>query len=713
MARSAVLQTNFSAGALAPELIARQDTEQYQNGAKTLDEFRCLIGGGVTRRPGSWREADGAGSGRAEPFIVNQTTKYVLVFGDGRMDAYSQNVLTGALTAAGSITTADWTGDIWREMDVEQSGNTMFLTHNDMLPQVLTRTGASSWSVADFPFFTGPASRPEQPYLKLAAAAVTLRPSALTGSITLTLGGTSTSYFGANRVGEYIRYEERACLVTAVAADGLSCTATVLETLPDTEDLTVASTAKFAVGEVVEGSVTGAKGVVTTITDTTHLALVLNGDSLIAFTTSDVLTGPNATTTISAVAAAATKAAVTDWDEQLFGLNGYPSCVALHRNRLLFGGHSAAPNYLIGSTLGNLYNFNIGTGADGDGIMESIGDAQAATIVQLHSGEQLLVLTDHGPYYVPESKTSPFIPSSLAFYAFGSPWPTTATAKAHSFDGGVLFVSQSLIIKARPTGDTSRQWDADDDVGILASHLISNPTRMTVVSNFAGGPERYAVFINDDGTLAVLQLVEVQKIRNITPWTTSGIYTSVCGIDKYLYCTTERTVAGNTRYYLELFDHDITLDLATEYSTEALMDAGIPTIYGATTVNVVAGQYHLGEYPFSVTTTPAGPYVVGLNYDPELETLPPVVTSQEGARTGDYMRIYEALVDVQASGRFSADGYALAAYQVTDDVDAAPPELDGVQKFQFLGWQRSPTITITQTDPLPLTIRSIKSKVAH
>jgi hypothetical protein len=221
------------------------------------------------------------------------------------------------------------------------------------------------------------------------------------------------------------------------------------------------------------------------------------------------------------------------------------------------------------------------------------------------------------------------------------------------------------------------------------------------------------VFINDDGTLAVLQLVEVQKIRNITPWTTSGIYTSVCGIDKYLYCTTERTVAGNTRYYLELFDHDITLDLAIEYSTEALMDAGIPTIYGATTVNVVAGQYHLGEYPFSVTTTPAGPYVVGLNYDPELETLPPVVTSQEGARTGDYMRIYEALVDVQASGRFSADGYALAAYQVTDDVDAAPPELDGVQKFQFLGWQRSPTITITQTDPLPLTIRSIKSKVAH
>jgi hypothetical protein len=713
MARSANLQTNFSAGALAPELIARQDTEQYQNGAKTLDEFRCLIGGGVTRRPGSWREADLPGSSRAEPFIVNQTTKYVLNFGDGRMDAYAMNVTTGALTAAGSVSGALWTGSIWREMDVVQSANTMFLTHNSMRTQVLTRTGASTWTVGNFSFFTGPAARPEQPYLKLAAAAVTLQPSALTGSITLSLGGTSTSYFGASRVGEYIRYESRACLMTAVAGDGLSCTATVLETLPDTEDLTVASTAKFAVGEVVEGSVTSAKGVVTTITDSTHMTVVLNGENLIAFTTADTLTGPNATTTISAVAAASTKAAVTDWDEQLFGANGYPSCVELHRNRLLFGGHTAAPDYLIGSTLNNLYNFNVGTGADGDGIMESIGDAQASSIVQLHSGEQLIVLTDHGPYYVPESKTSPFVPSSLAFYSFGSPWPTTATAKARSFDGGVLFVSQSLIVKARPTGDLSRQWDADDDVGVLASHLIDNPTRMAVVSNFAGGPERYAVFINADGSLAVLQLVEVQKIRNITPWNTNGIYTSVCGIDKYLYCTTERSVAGNTRYYLERFDQNITLDLATEYTTEVLMDAGIPTIYGSTPVNVVAGQYHLGVWPFSLTTTPAGPYVVGLKFDPALETLPPVVTSQEGTRSGDYMRIYEALVDVQSSGRFAADGYALAAYQVTDDVDAAPNELDGAQRFQFLGWQRNPTISITQADPLPLTIRSIKSKVAH
>lgn len=715
MARSSLFQSNFSAGALAPELLARQDTEQYQNGAKRLDEFRCLIGGGATRRPGSWNLAALASSARAEAFIVNQSTKYVMVFTNGRVDAYLINTTTGDLTASGSVASCPWTGTIWNEMDIVQSGNTAFLVHNSMAPQVLTRTGAATWTVANFSFYSGPASRPEQPYLKLAATAVTLAPSALTGSITLTLGGTSTAYFTSSYVGEYVRYLKRACLVTAVATDGLSCTATVIETLPDTYDLTVGASAKFAVGEVVEGSVTSAKGIVTSIGGSTSITIALTGLSLIAPTTSDTLVGPNASTTISAVSSASTKAAVKDWDEQLFGHNGYPSCVELHRNRLLYGGHTAAPDYLIGSALGNLYNFNIGTGADGDGIMESIGDAQAATILQLHSGEQLIVLTDHGPYYVPESKTSPFIPSSMAFYPFGSPWPATKTAKAHGFDGGVLFVSQSLIVKARPTGDLSRQWAADDDVGVLASHLIDNPTRLTVVSNFAGGPERYAVFQNTDGSLAILQLVEVQKIRNITPWSTSGTYTSVCGVDQFLYCTTVRTVAGNSQYFLERFDQDITLDLATEYATEAAMNAGVPVTYGATTVNVVTSDntYHLGTWPTTTSSLPAGPYVVGLKFDPVLETMPPVVSGPEGPKTGEFMRIFEALVDVQTSGRFAAEGLALSAYQVTDDVDAAPPSLDGVQRFQFLGWSRNPTLTLTQDDPLPLTVRSIKTKVAH
>jgi hypothetical protein len=117
MARRKQLQTNFSSGELAPDILIRQDTEQYQSGAKSLRSRRCMIGGGTKRRPGTRRMAELLQDGRAEGFVVNQTTRYVLVFSDGRVDAFVQDVATGRVTAAGSVTGAPWTGNIWRDMD--------------------------------------------------------------------------------------------------------------------------------------------------------------------------------------------------------------------------------------------------------------------------------------------------------------------------------------------------------------------------------------------------------------------------------------------------------------------------------------------------------------------------------------------------------------------------------------------------------------------
>ena len=43
------------------------------------------------------------------------------------------------------------------------------------------------------------------------------------------------------------------------------------------------------------------------------------------------------------------------------------------------------PEALIGSKLNNLYSFDVGDGSDGDGFIETIGDAGASEIVQLFS----------------------------------------------------------------------------------------------------------------------------------------------------------------------------------------------------------------------------------------------------------------------------------------------------------------------------------------
>lgn len=704
MPRQKSLQTNFSAGELSPEVAMRQDTDQYKNGAKSLLNRRVLIGGGTTRRPGSWWEATLTGPGIAAEFVVNQVTQYIIVFNDGRMDAYSRNVSTGALTAAGSITGAPWTGNIYREMDWVQRGNTLFLTHPSMPVQKIDRTSAITWARTVFAFSTGPAGRLEQPYLKIVAPGITLQPSGLTGSITLTA---SDSIFSPSHVGQYIRYFGKSMLITGFT-DAQHVSAGVVEQLPATLDLTVAVN-NFAIGEIVTGGTSGAKGLVVAVPGSTVRVVISEG--LTQFTSPEAITGPNSKSQISGVANA-TPAAVAEWDQQIFGpVYGYPSCVELHRNRLIFGGHPAAPDYMMGSTLGDIYSFNVGTGADGDAIMESLGDAGASKIIQFHSAEQLLILTDRGPYYCPEGQASPFRPSSIAFFPFGSPWPINATAQVQSFDGGAIMVSGSLIIKARPTGNQAAQWDADE-VSLLSPHLIATPSRIAVTSNFGGKPERYAAFRNADGSLAMLQLVEAQKIRNFVPWTTKGQYLSVASVGGDLYASVQRTINGATVYILERFDQTITTDATTTYANVAAL-SGVPSRYGSETVAVVTQNYYLGDYPAAIPGALTGPFRVGFNYDSVIEILPPIIDGPEGAQAGDFMRIVEAYVHVISSARFAANGYSLSAYQVTDDVSQPPALKDGPQRFQFMGWEREPTISISQPEPLPLEVLAIRTTVAY
>jgi hypothetical protein len=241
MARKKALQTSFSAGELAPEVAMRQDTDQYQNGAKSLLNRRMLIGGGHVRRPGSWWEATLG----TDPVMPNSSSTRRRNTSSrsprDRCTPMCATPRTAMLTAAGSITGGPWTGTIYKEMDWVQRGNVIFLTATGMKPQRIERTGAATWARTDFAYTAGPSLRPEQPYLKLAAQTITLRASGVTGSVTLTA---SAAYFVVGHVGSYIRYLGKAMLITGFTSSTI-VTATVIEQLPKSQTLTVGSTAGF------------------------------------------------------------------------------------------------------------------------------------------------------------------------------------------------------------------------------------------------------------------------------------------------------------------------------------------------------------------------------------------------------------------------------------------------------------------------------------
>src|SRR5690606_33601830 len=121
---------------------------------------------------------------------------------------------------------------------------------------------------------------------------------------------------------------------------------------------------------------------------------------------------------------------------------------------------------------------------------------------------------------------------------------------------------------------------------------------------------------------------------------------------------------------------------------------------------------YLGTYPPTLSTLTAGPYIVGLYYVAVIETLPPVVDDEKGAASCDMMRIVECYAHVIGAQRFQGNGYTLSAYQVSHEVDQPPPEKNGPQKFNFLGWRREPTIVFNQPDPLPLDVLAVRTTVA-
>ncbi|MDO8596637.1 MAG: hypothetical protein Q7R45_08435 [Sulfuricaulis sp.] len=783
------MQTNFGAGEIAPDLLMRLDTEQYRNGAKSLLNTQLLVGGGGRRRPGTWRKVKLTGDARIIDFSVDQTTVYLLAFGNARMDAYLADG-----TAAGSLTGCPWDATTMREMDYAASGNTIIVTHPEFL-KVITRTGAATWTIANFPWFQTIGGRIKQPHYKVAPDAMTIQPSALTGTITLTV---SADWWTDDHVGKRIRIMDREVLIDA-QTDERIVTGTVKEALRPTQTLSVPSSSGFALGDVVEGETSFAKGEVRAFGTPTNLvtaavpdaagngyiatetlevqggtsttkailkvltvggagevltysidnpgsysvlptnpvtltALMLGSvgagatatltfdvgsktitvvvtSKLVKFQSGEDLLGPNGQTTISAVADA-TPAAVDDWTEQLYSdANGWPRCVEIHRSRIMFAGSAGARNAIAASSILNVYDFDVGSGLDADGFLETIGDSAAVEVRQLHSGEQLLALTDKGPYYLPETPANPLRPTTVQFNHFGGEWPIS-DFHSEDFDGGVLFASGSTIIKMLPTGNTSSMWSARE-ISYLAAHLIIEPTDLCTVMNFNDGAERIAVFCNVDGTLAVMMLVDQEKIRNFVPWDTTGNIRSVASLFGTLYQVVARSIDGVTEYYLEMYDPDLTLDCVTEYATKAAMDSGVSSRYGSEDVNVVTtGRFALGLYPPQLDELPAGPYRVGFNYERKMELLPPVIEDAQGNHAGDLMRIVQVGVRSLSSARFAVRDTELQAFEIGEALDAPPPLRTRFDIFPLLGWSREPTVLISQPDPLPLTVLAVNTEVA-
>ncbi len=145
----------------------------------------------------------------------------------------------------------------------------------------------------------------------------------------------------------------------------------------------------------------------------------------------------------------------------------------------------------------------------------------------------------------------------------------------------------------------------------------------------------------------------------------------------------------------------------------------INSIYGEISINVVSGNSSLGAYTIdandritlnsnSVAPQPTG-MRVGFNYIPTLETMPIDKEIESGPLSGQPRRITRAVLDVSSALDINVKAANLSAYELlitplNFTIGSDLTAVTGKKEFNFLGYSKSPTVTVSQNDPLPLKI---------
>lgn len=174
--------------------MGRVDIARYQNGAKKVRDCIPQVYGGLRRRYGSLFVQEvktSAKRTRLIPFIFNESTAYMLEFGDLYMRVFKD----GARIPAYELVTP-YTEAMLFEMDFTQGADTMFLFHESLEIRRLKRLADNNWTI-DAPVtevpFEEPGSNPAATLTINAATPVGASVTATASASVFVLGDVGSS----------------------------------------------------------------------------------------------------------------------------------------------------------------------------------------------------------------------------------------------------------------------------------------------------------------------------------------------------------------------------------------------------------------------------------------------------------------------------------------------------------------------------------------
>jgi len=598
MARQRVHQASFLRGELDPTIISRVDVAAYGQGLKKARNVIPLNQGGVERRGGTLFRADLGGPTRLESFIFNSTQEYIFAFQNTVLKIYST---AGVLLA--TFTSCPWLTAELYELNFTQQGDTMIVVHENIVPQIITRIGSTSFTRTAFGFETSVnGEKTYQPYFKFADDSITLDIDSTTKGTTGVTCTTSSAYWISGYVGMVIRYHGAELTIT-----GYTSSTIVTATLNDDVEIeldadpfaTQQGSGVVKVTQVGHGFSTGASVTISGANDIFDddgdgLATAnINGAFSITVLDDDhwEFTAGGSDTAVESVDGGGVRVVIVghpptrNWDEQVFSsVNGYPKTATFHEQRLYFGGVTALPDGIQGSKITDFYNFDVGEAADADSIQIQIASDQINEIRHLVSGKLLQIFSSTSEFYLKPPIGKPITPTDIQIIRQSS-LGCQLKAMPRLFDGATIYIQNNGKTVREYFYSAGAEEFTSNSISLLSNHLISSPQDSAKITSMPSRTEQFYFLVNDDGTMGIFTSQRAEKIAGWMLWSTDGTIESIACTTSYIYISVKRTINSSDVYYLEQFA-STAFDLPTDMTVTKTISAtyqphGTPLVNGA------------------------------------------------------------------------------------------------------------------------------------
>lgn len=403
---------------------------------------------------------------------------------------------------------------------------------------------------------------------------------------------------------------------------------------------------------------------------------------------------------------------------------GYPRSGTFYEGRLWLGGSKSRPQTLWGSRTGLFFDFDPGGLLDDDGIDTTLDTDSLNTILNLYAGRALQIFTTGAEFVVLQTLGDPITPTKANTIKKQTSIGSEEGIRPQEVEGTVMFVQKGgKSIKGFVYDDTQQAFNTGT-ISKLSSHLVINPVDLDLRRSTSTDEGAYLLLVNGDGTMMVGNILLSDDIAAMVKVTTDGNFKNAFVDEEDMYVIVERTINSVTRRWIEKFNFSHTTDASVRptITTTQTVFTDLDHLEGET-VKVIADDSMLGDETVSsgsITIDRAvesgGTCEIGLDYSIEVKDLP--VEVPEAATTLGIkkniseviLRLYET-ADIAINGQIiSFRGFGGAG--AGSPFDSPPPQFTGTKKLRgFRGWDFDAQITITQNNPLPLTVLSVSKRV--